>query len=77
MLKKITQSPYLNLFSGAILLFTAGYETWNTFGEASLGVHHGIVVFSIIQIVKTIPKIMHGLKEVEKAKDIIDSQMAI
>lgn len=67
MLKKITQSPFLNLFSGLILLVTAGYETWESFDDFSVGVHHGILVFSLIQIVKSIPEIMHGLKEIEEA----------
>jgi len=67
MLKKITQSPYLNLFSGVVLLLTAGYEIWNTFGESIIGAQHGVAVFSLVQIAKSIPEIMHGLKEFEDA----------
>ncbi len=71
MLKKITQSPYLNLISGIVLLFTAGYETWETIGESTIGAHHGIVVFGIIQITKAIPEILHGLKEIEEGDQLL------
>ncbi|MEJ6570100.1 MAG: hypothetical protein QNL80_14650 [Akkermansiaceae bacterium] len=69
MLKKIIQSPYLNLLSGLILLITAGYETWESFGEASIGAHHGILIFSLIHIAKSIPEVMHGLKELDEANE--------
>lgn len=72
MLKKITESPYLNLLSGLILLMTSGYETFETLDEFHLGVHHGILVFSVIQIIKTIPEFMHGLKEVEESEHVAE-----
>jgi hypothetical protein len=72
MLKKITQSPYLNLLSGLILVITAGYETIESLGEASFGAHHGILIFGLIQITQAIPEIMHGLKELEEAKEIME-----
>jgi len=72
MLKQITQSPYLNLLSGLILLMTAGYETWDTFEEATLGAHHGILIFGLIQIAKSIPEIMVGLKELDEATEGIN-----
>lgn len=72
MLKKITQSPYLNLLSGLILLMTAGYETWDSFEQATIGAHHGILVFGLIQIVKAIPEITVGLKELEAATEDIN-----
>jgi hypothetical protein len=73
MLKKITESPYLNLLSGIILLVTSSYEVWESFGEsageASVGAHHGIFIFALMQILKVIPEMLHGLKEVEEAKE--------
>ena len=69
MLRRITQSPYLNLLSGLILLTTSGYEVFLTIDETALGVRHGILIFSIIQVVKAIPEIMHGLSEVQEAED--------
>ena len=69
MLNKITQSSYLNLLSGTILLITAGYEMWEGFGEAGLGAHHGVAFFGLIQMLKSIPEIMVGLKELEQAQN--------
>jgi hypothetical protein len=71
MLKKITRSPYLNLLSGLILLTTAGYETWYSLEEATIGAHHGILVFGFIQIAKSIPEFMVGLKELDEATESI------
>ncbi len=68
MLKKITQSPFLNLLSGLVLLLTSAYEIVVTADEAAIGVSHGILVFSIIQMIKVFPDIMHGLTEIEEAK---------
>ncbi|NCB38933.1 MAG: hypothetical protein EOM80_09195 [Erysipelotrichia bacterium] len=70
MLKKITQSPYLHLISGIVLFFTAGYETITTFKEASIGSHHGVLFFSVVQIVKVIPELMHGFTEFKEAKEL-------
>ncbi len=74
MLRKITESPYLNLLSGLILLITSAYETFTTLDQATLGVPHGILVFSIIQIAKAIPEIMHGLTEVREAHEIFEER---
>ena len=53
MLSKVVHSPYLNLISGVVLLLTSGYETWSSFGEETVGAHHGILVFSVIHIFKS------------------------
>jgi hypothetical protein len=74
MLKRITQNPYLNLVSGFVLLFTAGFEVWESIGEASVGAHHGILVFSLIHIAKSIPEVMHGFKEFEEANEEINDK---
>ena len=71
MLKKITASPWLNLLAGIILLITSGYEIWDSLGEATLGAHHGVFVFGLIQILKSIPEIMHGLDEIEKGEEAL------
>ncbi|WP_135606973.1 hypothetical protein [Solemya velesiana gill symbiont] len=74
MLKRITQSPFLNILSGLILLATAGNEIIETLGEPSIGAHHGIAIFGIIQILKAIPELMHGLKEAEEAKETLQGK---
>lgn len=71
MLKAFLNSPYLNLFCAVILLITSGYETWRTLDEQLLGVHHGILIVSIVQLLKVLPEFMHNLEEVENIKDDI------
>ena len=66
---KFLRSPYLDLLSGFILMITAGYETWERLGEYSIGVHHGVLIFSIIQIAKSIPEIRDGLKDIDEAEE--------
>ncbi len=74
MLRRISDSPYLNLFSGLVLLITSGYEIMMTVDDVLVGVRHGILVFGLIQIVKAIPEIMRGLEEVQKADHIMDDR---
>jgi hypothetical protein len=74
MLREITQSAYLNLLSGVILLGTSGYETFITLEEFSIGSHHGILLFSIIHILKTIPEITHGLKSLNEGQEELISK---
>jgi len=64
MLGSFVKSPYVNIFSGFILLATSGYETWASISDYSVGAHHGILFFSIIHIIKTIPEAIHGLKDI-------------
>jgi hypothetical protein len=68
MLKKLIKSPYLNLLSGVILLLASGYETFARFNELTLASHHGILFFSLVQILKAIPEVMHGLKEIDQSR---------
>jgi len=75
MLKNITRNSYLNLLSGVVLLFTSGYEIWDSFGQAFIGAHHGIFIFSLIHIGKSIPEIMHGLQHIEEADEVIEAKI--
>jgi hypothetical protein len=74
MLRQVTQSPYLNFFSGLILLTTSIYDIVMTVDKASFGVRHGILIFSIIQIVKVIPEIMHGLTQIQEADEVVEEK---
>lgn len=68
MLEKITRSPQLNLLSGLALFVSSGYETWHTIDHFSLAAHHGVLIFSIIQILKALPEIKEGTKELSEAR---------
>ncbi|MES9851153.1 MAG: hypothetical protein ABW170_04895 [Candidatus Thiodiazotropha sp. L084R] len=69
MLRQITNSPYLNLLSGLILLVASAYEIAVTANNLLFGVNHGILVFSIIQLTRVFPEIMRGLAEIEDAEE--------
>ena len=69
MLKQIVNSPYINFIAGIILLITAGVEVFVVVEESNLGGHHGVFLFAILHILKTIPEILHGLDGIEKAKE--------
>lgn len=69
MLRRITQSPYLNLLCGIILIWTAGYEILERLGEPGIRTHHGVAIFGLVQIVKSLPEIMHGLKECREGEE--------
>lgn len=66
MYKKIIESFYLDLLSGIILVITSGYEIVTNLDTIKLGAHHGIAIFGLIQILKSIPPFIEVLKGVEK-----------
>lgn len=69
MLKRIVQSPYLNLISGLVLLVTAVNEIVTTLDDPSLGVHHGVFVYSIVHILRVVPDLMHGATQIDVAEE--------
>jgi len=68
MLEMIAHNPYLNLLCGLVLLVTSGYETWQALDHFSLGAHHGVLVFGLIQILKALPDIMDGAEKLAEVK---------
>ena len=68
-IKKITKNPYLNLGVGIIFLWSGISETLSELQELEefkLGAHHGVIIFSIMHILKTLPDIFEGLEYVSK-----------
>lgn len=70
MLKRIVKSPYMNFFSGFVLLATSGTELVLSFEEYQIGAEHGVFVFGIVQVIKTIPDLLEGAKELDEAKEV-------
>lgn len=69
MLERIAKNPYLNMLAGIVLVASAGYETWETLGDFSLGVHHGVLFFGLVQMVKSFPEALHGVKEIREGEE--------
>jgi hypothetical protein len=63
---RLARNPYLNLLAGLVLLGTSGWEVFETLDEPSVGAHHGVLVFAIIQLVKIFPELFEGVKSVHK-----------
>lgn len=64
-LRKIVENPYLNIFVGCLLLYSGLSESWYEFhrlGEFQVGAHHGIVLFSVMYILKSIPDVFEGIE---------------
>lgn len=68
MLHRIAQNRYLGLFSGLILLATAGYETWRTVDEFALGAHHGLLAYSLTHILRSLPDLREGVQTIAEAR---------
>ena len=68
-IKKITENPYLNIGVGIIFLWSGISETMSELKELEeikMGAHHGVIIFSIMHILKTLPDIFEGLEYVGK-----------
>lgn len=65
LITRIAQHPYLNLFSGLILLITASHEIRVSLDEG-IGSHHGMALFGLAHIIKTLPELMHGADGIAK-----------
>lgn len=71
-LRRITESPALNLGAGLILCASGLAETVRELSELGtwrLGAHHGVVVFGLITIMKSVPDFLEGLEYVVRGED--------
>ena len=68
MLVKIINSPWLSLVSGIILLITSGIEVYDKIGAAHVGAHHGILIFALVQVIRTLPEFHHAAKEIGEGR---------
>ncbi len=67
--KRIVKSPYVNIVIGLLLLYSGIHETMRELKELEgfrIGVHHGIILFSILQIVKTVPDFFAAFEYIEE-----------
>lgn len=70
-LRRITESPALNLGAGLILCGSGLAETvreLSELGEWRLGAHHGVVAFGLVTVLKSIPDLLEGLEYVVRGE---------
>ena len=64
-LKAVVKHPVTQLATGLILLISGGWEVVLDFMSAEhsfqLGVHHGVAVFGLIQVLGSLPELLEGL----------------
>ncbi len=71
-LRKFTSNPYLNVIIGIIFLSSGIFEMIRELKELEefrFGAHHGVILFALLHILKTLPDIFEGLEYVEKIKE--------
>ena len=68
-LKKIVNSPFLNIIVALLLLYTGISESIHEFKdleEFRLGIHHGVTVFAALQVLKSLPDFVEGVERIIK-----------
>ena len=68
-LKRVVENPYLNLIMGLLFFYSGISEALREFeelGEYKTGAHHGVMLFAVLHIFKTLPDLFEGLEYVDK-----------
>lgn len=68
-LRQFVENPYVNLVVALLLFYSGASEAWVQFKEAeevTIGAHHGIMLLSILHVLKTIPEFFEGLDHIKK-----------
>jgi len=71
-LKRLVASHYLNLFVAMVLFYSGLSEAWHDFqaiGEFRFGMHHGIVLYSLLQMVKVLPELFEGMEHLTEVSE--------
>jgi hypothetical protein len=72
-IRRVVNNPFANIFVALILLVTSLMEAWETLSDdisgMNFGAHHGIMLFAVFQILKTLPDLMDALHFIHKAHE--------
>ena len=71
-LQRIAKHPYLNIVIGLILLYSGISETVHELKgleDFKIGVHHGVILFAILHIFKTLLHVFEELEYIEKVRE--------
>ncbi|MEW8691848.1 MAG: hypothetical protein AB2535_12215 [Candidatus Thiodiazotropha endolucinida] len=72
LLRMITTNTYLNLLVGILLLYTSASEAWyelQTIEQFRIGMHHGVLLFALLHILKTLYDLFEGLEHINQANN--------
>lgn len=69
-LRRFIENPYTNLIVGLILFITGLSDAWDTLyddlSHLHFHVHHGIMIYGLFSVVKTIPDLFSSLQYVHQ-----------
>jgi len=69
-LKNFSENPWVNLISGLVLVYTSGIEVFDSLDEEfKAGVHHGVFLFGIIQLLRSLPEFVEGATRIREGKE--------
>ena len=66
------KNPYINIIVGVLFLYSGISEAVNEFDDIenlTIGAHHGIILFSMLHILKFVPDMFEGLEYIEKSQE--------
>ena len=59
-LKSLVENRWLKMIVAFALFFSAGAEVLDSLEEIDVGAHHGVLLYSILNIFKTLPDFFEG-----------------
>ena len=59
-LKSIIENRWIKIIVALALFFSAGAEVFDNLEELNVGAHHGVLLYSILNIFKTLPDFFEG-----------------
>ena len=59
-LKSVIENRWIKIIVALALFFSAGAEVFDNLEEFDVGAHHGVLLYSILNIFKTLPDFFEG-----------------
>ena len=59
-LKSVIENRWIKIIVALALFFSAGAEVFDSLEELDVGAHHGVLLYSILNIFKTLPDFFEG-----------------
>ena len=59
-LKSLIENRWIKIIVALALFFSAGAEVFDNLEELDVGAHHGVLLYSILNIFKTLPDFFEG-----------------
>ncbi|GAB6041907.1 hypothetical protein [Endothiovibrio diazotrophicus] len=68
---RFAKNPYVSLLVGLAFLYTGvsdAVRELEALGHLRVGVHHGVILFALLHILKTLPDLVDGTKYLRKGE---------